>query len=413
MPFLSVPFGEPTFLIYLFLAWGAKVAAQEGLTILFTTDSFYPAKGGGDLSLRTLASSLSDKGHKVSVAYFGRERDREFESFVFTYPLFVRGFWPRHMAVRRVLTTRLEAVIRAVRPDVVITTQIATSATVDVCKRLGIPVVVFFHGVDFLCLGSYATGSERVCDRRCIGCADVGDRLLQFIIFRMEIGRIERSLRAADVVVSNSEYTKRTVRKVIGVDSVVLTPPLAGSPDGQRVRESGALLFVTPMLHKGVDIAMQVARNLGKEDFIFVGHTKDPVKMEISRISNIQYLPWVEDMSECYAAAKAVIVPSVIPEGYGRVCAEAISRGIPCIVSSVGALSETVGPAGDVVANHRDVGSWVETVGRYSSAEYTRAKSEIALQNADRFMSDSHYADSVEGIIMGLIPRKNMHEVTR
>jgi glycosyltransferase involved in cell wall biosynthesis len=394
--------------VFLSSSQDARVVKSNRYTILFTTDSFYPPKGGGDISLRTLMTGLTERGHQIAVAYFGEDEDPSFQSHVLTYPPLLRGFWPRHLLVRKRLKNRLADVIRDTKPDVVITQQIATSATVDVCSESGIPVIVMLRGVDFLCLGSFSSGKDRPCDRKCLGCEDVGDRMAQFPFFRTEINRIERSLHNADALVANSNYTRKVFKDLVGVDSIVLTPPLVEPAKDARIREDGAVLFVTPMSHKGVDIAIEVARNLPRERFLFVGSAKNSTRRVMAEISNITYIPWVENMSECYEKTKVVIVPSVIPEGYGRVCSEAISRGIPCIVSPVGALPETVGPAGDVVMRYRDPKQWLEAVGKYSDKEYARMKSGIAVQNAGRFPGRDSYATSVEAIIDGVVSRHQM-----
>ncbi|UCE92293.1 MAG: glycosyltransferase family 4 protein [Methanobacteriota archaeon] len=384
---------------------GLAASLSGRLSILLTSDSFYPPKGGGDLSLRILARHLSERGHSVGVAYFGRA-DPDFATTALDYPFPVRGLWPRHMVIRRILNRNLKKALDEHNPDVVITQQMALSPTVDASHERGIPVIVLLRGVDLLCLGSFWSGAEKRCDYRCIGCEDAGCMLVQYPLFRREITRIRSSLRLAEVVVSNSEYTRRTLRSIVGVESYVLNPPVERVAEGGRVRESGSVLFVSPVRHKGVDIAIELSRRLKNEHFIFAGRTRKSIAREIGRLSNVDYIPWVLDMGSCYSASKLVIVPSVIPEGYGRVCAEAQSHGLPCAVSAIGALPETVGDAGDVVQNHRDVDSWVEVVGRYSDPDYVREKSQKALAKASDLTTHDEHTAAIEALIKNLIANR-------
>lgn len=372
-------------------------------SILLTSDSFFPSRGGGDLSLRILARNLSSMGYQISVAFFGEEKDPEFESTLLRFSPAVRGFWPRHMAIRNALEHDLRRVIARQNPDVVITQQLAMSPTIDSCSESEIPVIVLLRGVDFLCLGSFWSGIEKRCDYRCVGCEDADSRLLQYPFFRKEIARIRKSLCLADSIVSNSEYTRRTLKSILGLESRVMTPPIEHAPSGCRIREDGTILFVSPVRHKGVDVAIELSRRLKEERFVFVGDAKRSTIRRLERLDNVDYIPWVSDMEPCYSASKLVIVPSVIPEGYGRVCAEAQIRGLPCVVSAVGALPEVVAGGGDVVHNSRDVDSWVDIVRRYSHPTYVREKSARAIENASGFTTHDKHAACVDALIGTLV----------
>lgn len=51
-----------------------------------------------------------------------------------------------------------------------------------------------------------------------------------------------------------------------------------------------------------------------------------------------------DDMPAAYALASLVVVPSLVPEGFGRVPVEAQAMGVPVIASDLGATRETVVP---------------------------------------------------------------------
>ena len=62
----------------------------------------------------------------------------------------------------------------------------------------------------------------------------------------------------------------------------------------------------------------------------------------------VDRLGWVEP-SELFAQIDVLVVPSLAPESFGLVAAEAMSARLPVIVSDAGALPEVVGPDGVVV----------------------------------------------------------------
>lgn len=65
---------------------------------------------------------------------------------------------------------------------------------------------------------------------------------------------------------------------------------------------------------------------------------------------------WV-DPAEFFASVDLAVFPSVAPESFGLVVAEAMAAGVPFVVSDAGALPEVAGPDHPWVARHGDVGS--------------------------------------------------------
>ena len=58
--------------------------------------------------------------------------------------------------------------------------------------------------------------------------------------------------------------------------------------------------------------------------------------------NRIKLVDHCNDMPAAYAVAELVVVPSSVPEGFGRVPVEAMAMGIPVIASNLGATQETV-----------------------------------------------------------------------
>ena len=62
----------------------------------------------------------------------------------------------------------------------------------------------------------------------------------------------------------------------------------------------------------------------------------------------IRYPGHCDDMAAAYQAADIVLMPSTVPEAFGRVAAEAQAMGKPVIVTDIGAVGETVRALPDV-----------------------------------------------------------------
>jgi glycosyltransferase involved in cell wall biosynthesis len=79
----------------------------------------------------------------------------------------------------------------------------------------------------------------------------------------------------------------------------------------------------------------------------------------------VKIVPHCHDMAAGYSLATLALVPSIVPEGFGRVPVEAMAMGVPVIASDLGPLPETVanGVTG-WLARVSDVGAWAEALRR-------------------------------------------------
>ena len=70
----------------------------------------------------------------------------------------------------------------------------------------------------------------------------------------------------------------------------------------------------------------------------------------LSGVASVHRMANTPDPREFYRLARAVLVPSVWRESFGRVAAEALLNGIPVVASDRGALPEVVGAGGVCLA---------------------------------------------------------------
>lgn len=326
-----------------------------------------------------------ERGDDVSTCYIGDRRDPDMPSTPLPTVTRLRGLWPRMWEMGHLWKAQFRGVLEKAKPDIVITHQTVAFHTIEVCAEADIPAVTFLNSVDSFCLGSFWAGHPWRCGYRCIGCKDAGPRLLQYPFFLRLVKKSRRALPRSAAVVVNSEFMKKTLRELWGVDSEVVYPPIRLSPARRPLGDSNKILFFSPLDYKGVDVAIEVARRMTDQQFLFVGNGKPSTIRRLAGVSNIEHVPWMANPDSAFERSRLLIVPSVIPEGYGRVCVEAMSRGIPCVVSGVGALPATVGAGGDVVVNHREVGAWISILQRYRDRGYLEEKSRLALEEAKRY----------------------------
>lgn len=153
---------------------------------------------------------------------------------------------------------------------------------------------------------------------------------------------------------------------------------------GARPRPDGAPLrvgFLGRHSHdKGLDVladalALLDAGEPGRWHLVVAGDDRfvpddqrAAVRAALGRVAHLStHLGWVPPAG-LLGAVDVAVFPSVFPESFGLVAAEAMSARVPVVVSDAGALPEVVGPghpwvarAGDAADLARVVGAWAAT----------------------------------------------------
>lgn len=149
--------------------------------------------------------------------------------------------------------------------------------------------------------------------------------------------------------IANSEFTKRShFNKQI---SLVLPPVIF--PNSYKVNSSrNYISFVNPSPHKGLKIALELAKRNPNLKFLFVlakknGRDVITQHLESDRLpENVTIVGPYKDMKEVYKKTKLVLMPSCWQETWGRIATEAHCSGIPVLASDTGGLTESVGIGG-------------------------------------------------------------------
>lgn len=120
-------------------------------------------------------------------------------------------------------------------------------------------------------------------------------------------------------------------------------------PDGLKV-----ILCPEPLVRsKGHVVLLQSLARLPRRDFICVLAGSDQGRVEYSAEleqlaldlnleGHVTMVGDCTDMPTAYMLADVIVLPSIIPEGFGRTAIEAQAMGRPVVVSDLGGLRETV-----------------------------------------------------------------------
>ena len=202
---------------------------------------------------------------------------------------------------------------------------------------------------------------------------------------RAEIRRDYASLapshaRRADAVIAVSRFTADAVTSRLGVpsDRVAVVPSGAPPWTARRVQPSrGPILFVgTLEPRKNVSTLVEAYRMLlslvPDAPPLWLagggGHAAEPWLRAIEQpplAGRVVHLGYVTDerRHELYAEASMLVLPSHV-EGFGLPVLEAMTAGVPVIVSTGGALPEVAGDAGPAVPPE-DTKGFAKAMARY------------------------------------------------
>lgn len=114
------------------------------------------------------------------------------------------------------------------------------------------------------------------------------------------------------------------------------------------VSSSKHWLFVNPVEVKGFYFLLDLAKACPEQSFLVVGNWGARIE-DLPRMKNVEYWPPQKNLRKAFEVSKALLMPSVWQEAFGRLPLEAMAAGLPVIVSDRGALPDTVGRAGLVL----------------------------------------------------------------
>jgi len=212
----------------------------------------------------------------------------------------------------------------------------------------------------------------------------------------------------AAAVLVPSDYARRFYARTLGLGAAALPLPVRADRVLAAGPEPTYLTFVNPQPVKGVSVFARVAAELGRRrpdiPLLVVEGRGESAGLadagpDLSGLRNLHRMANTPDPRQFYRVSRAVLVPSLWRESFGRVAAEALCNGIPVLASDRGALPETLGDAGFLftlpgrctadgrgVPTAREVAPWVATVERlWDDPAFERRHRDRARDAASRW----------------------------
>jgi glycosyltransferase involved in cell wall biosynthesis len=208
-----------------------------------------------------------------------------------------------------------------------------------------------------------------------------------------------------DHIFTDTEATRQLFADRFGFDAQVIGKFIEPPVTANAARPAEYVTFINPAPEKGVTLFLRIAelaaqimpsmKFLVVENRSTLAAAEQRTGLNLDRFRNVKRVGLQRDMGNVFAATRVLLVPSLWHDSGPRVAAEAVSLGIPSVVSNRGGLPELVGGAGIVidpppplVADHwlvpplSDAIPWVEAlrVLLTNKEEYERCVAEAHAQ---------------------------------
>jgi glycogen(starch) synthase len=373
----------------------------RGLRILHATDTFPPNVGGLELSTAALTRAQVRRGQVVAVATprHPNAPDRENLDGVEVHRLpmamaHVPGAYidPTHLWFPPVPDPRFARafadLVSRFQPDVIHVRGWILYSVLGAARRAGVPVVASAHDHSHVCATKIMLyRGQSLCSGpalgKCLSCAysQYGLKGLPLAAGLHQLGSRRHRQVAQWTAISSALADRGSAPRAADRSAVTVIPTfidddlLALASDertAQRpefVPATGPYLFYAGVLgaFKGVDVLLDaharlradgvdvplVLAGLPRHDFQVAERPGVVVVTNISR----------QAVVAGWRHAVAGIVPSLVPEGFGRVAVECLAAGTPCVVSALGGLLDVVAdgveglhvPPGDAAALARAI----------------------------------------------------------
>jgi glycosyltransferase involved in cell wall biosynthesis len=278
-------------------------------------NTFY---GGGETHVENVARMIKDSCSLYAIVFDSTLARNLRTQGVQVHQL---SFFPRWTRSLQVIHALVALPFMIVRYDIqaVQVTGTVESLLLLVSRVLGCSAISVRHLVPFLGEGAWHAKLRRL--------------LIECVYY---VG-----ILSANRVICVSEAVGRDMRKLTSKERIVVIPnwvPVVPARRSPRIQGSTLrLLFVGRLEgHKGLHLVLEALEGLSGYELGVVGDGSERSKLEqLARNLNVHFYGFHSDPSEYYRKADIFIMPSLGPEGLPLVTIEAMSYGLPCILSDL------------------------------------------------------------------------------
>ncbi len=325
------------------------------MKILHVNDH-YDERGGAQQYLLSVARLLAEHGHTNAILY--RQET----------PHTIRGGpWPAHQVesdAAEVVASTVRRVIALEQPDVAMIHHVHWPLLVEKITQM-LPAVAYVHGFQAVCPGlcKYYRRGDEVCQRAFgWGCVPMhylrrcsaARHPVTLARLMQRTARVRQAyLRVPRTLVSTPYMKALFVQNGFAAERITILPPhfvsAADVPPYGLPGQPDALLYAGRLeIEKGVPYLLRALRQLTERVHLMIAGD-GTLRADYERLteslglaSRVQFLGWLdaEHLGRCYQQCALMVLPSIYPEGFGKIGLDALAQGRAVVASAVGGIPD-------------------------------------------------------------------------
>jgi len=197
-------------------------------------------------------------------------------------------------------------------------------------------------------------------------------------------------------LIANSPFMASFLAPSIGSEPEIVLPFVERNRYIVKQRQRQYITFVNPVPQKGLEVAIEIARRLPNERFLFVKGNwfyyqgqEDIFLQEVYALPNVEIWEHQRDARKIYKVTDILLVPSsfreTFRETFGRVILEAQINSIPVVAAKAGGIPYTLGKGGILVEPIDEPQGYVDALKQLrGDQKFYSELSELALKNSFR-----------------------------
>jgi len=285
---------------------------------------------------------------------------------------------------------------------------VLTSSVVYALKDKDVPIIWTLHDYKLLCPASNFFLNGEICEKckgnkfynvvknKCKRDSLFGSLSVMVSSYLDQIIQIKKFVHK---FITPSNFLKyKLIEYGFEKDKVINLPNFITREDRGKNKSGDYVLYYGNFSQeKGVDLLLQVCKELTNIPFLFVG--SGPLEKEVrnasEQMNNIAYYPFLEkeDVKRVIREARFIVIPSQWYENFPFTALEPMALGKTIIASRIGGIPEIVedGVSGVLVSERSSISEWVLKIkGLYYDESRIRMYEDRAYDLILKFSEEEH-----------------------